>query len=184
MRLRRELWCAGAILLVGFAAGWLEGARMVTTPHAAEDSSAIGKIPPPPRLFLEIAGRNATVFALLLTGLITAGVSAALVLALNGVALGLLVGSALSAGRDAYVLATLLVPHGLIEMAALGVAGAVGLRGWPVARRALHTGGPGLPRELATLRGPMLFGFIALLLAAVIESTVTRGFLLDALLAG
>lgn len=171
-------------MLVGFAAGQLAGARTVTTPHVAEESPAIGQIPRPPRLFLEIAGRNTTVFALLLTGLVTAGLSAALVLALNGIAVGLLVGSALSAGRDAFVLATLLVPHGLIEMPAFVVAGAVGLRGWRVARRALQTGDPELPPELATLGGPILFGFIALLLAAVIESTVTRGFLLDALGSG
>ncbi len=184
MQLRNELWFAGGVLLMGCAAGTLTGARTIRSPHANAVSSTPDSIPSPPRLFLQIAGRNAIVFVLLLTGVCTAGVTTTLVLALNGALLGMLVSAALSAGRDAFVLATLLVPHSVIEMAAFVVAGAVGMRGWRIAWRALRTGHPGLSHEVVTLGRPIVFGLIALLCAAAIESTVTRWFLLDALRSG
>ena len=168
-------------MLVGFTGGALAGVGMIPPAHGNAVSSTTEQIPSPPRLFLQIAGRNTTVFALLLTGVATAGVTAGLVLALNGVLLGMLVATALAAGRDPFVLATLLVPHGVIEMGAFMIAGAVGLRGWRVARRALQKGDPGLPEELAILGRPILFGLLVLWCAAAIESTVTRWFLLDAL---
>jgi stage II sporulation protein M len=184
VRLRNELWFAGGVLLMSFTLGTLTGARMVRSVPAGSVYTGAAEIPAPSRLFLQIAARNTTVFVLLLTGVATAGVTAGIVLALNGLLLGMLVGTALSTGRDALVLATLLVPHGVIEMGAFVVAGAAGLRGWRIARRALQTGDPGLWQELAMLGRPVAFGFIALLVAAGIESTVTRWFLLDALGSG
>ena len=116
--------------------------------------------------------------------MVTAGVTTSIVLALNGALLGMLVATAQSAGRDTLVLAALLLPHGIIEMAAFVVAGAVGLRGWQVARHALQTGDPGLSGELTMVGRPVAFGIAALLAAAAIESTVTRWFLLNVLGAG
>ena len=184
MQLKNELWFAGGVLLMSFTVGMFTGARMVRSAPAGSVSTGAEEIPAPPRLFLQIAARNTTVFALLLTGMGTAGVTTGLVLALNGLLLGMLVSTALFAGRDALVLATLLVPHGVIEMAAFVVAGAAGLRGWRIARRALQTGAPGLRQELAMLARPVAFGLIALLVAAGIESTLTRWFLLAALRSG
>jgi stage II sporulation protein M len=181
VQLRNELWFAGGLLLMGFIAGTATGARMVSSAPVSSMSTGAEEIPAPPRLFLQIAARNTTVFVLLLTGVCTAGVTTSLMLALNGALLGMLVDTALSAGRDAFVLATLLVPHGVIEMTAFAVAGAVGLRGWRIALRALQTGDPGLRQELAILERPVVFGLVALVVAAGIESTVTRWFLLGAL---
>lgn len=184
MRLRNELCVAGGVWLLGLAGGAVVGAGNAPNGPVHAEPSPPAQVPSPPRLFLQIAARNVTVFVILLTGLFTAGVSATLLLAWNGIGLGLLVGAAWSAGRDAVVLAALLVPHGVAETVALAIAGAVGMRGWRIARRALRTGDPGLGHELVGLGRPIGFGMLVLLCAAAIESTVTRAILLGALRVG
>lgn len=122
-------------------------------------------------VFWFVLGRNASVYLWLLSGLVSAGAVTFVVLLYNGMHLGLTIGFALQSGLPPGLLVDLLLTHGVLEMGAFFIAGAVGLQGarlaWAWSR---------LRREsLRALRlGPvLLFGLCALTAAAAIEAFVT-----------
>lgn len=75
----------------------------------------------------EILTNNIQVTFLAFAGGITAGVVTALVLVLNGVLIGVLGGVAVAVGNGR-VFTELVVPHGVLELSCIVVAGAAGLR--------------------------------------------------------
>ncbi len=122
-------------------------------------------------LFLFIFGRNVTVYCWLLAGLLTGGASAFLVLLTNGVMLGQTIGFAEDAGAAPADIAGLLLPHGMLEVGALCIAGAVGLQGLRLIRRWPDAGW----QTVKALRLGLVaaYGIGALAVAAGIETVVT-----------
>jgi stage II sporulation protein M len=185
--MRRELAVAAAILAIGALSGWLTVHHMVPAVGvpAVSPSNTTGPTPleQPAPLFAKIALRNLTVFGLLLSGVFTLGITSAAVLGYNGVALGGLMATVLQSGMPPATLAVLLLPHGLLELAAFVVAGAVGLRGWTIGREAMRSGSFEPGGSLPHLRRLIAIGVTAVLTAALIESTVTRHLLVGSLAA-
>lgn len=124
-------------------------------------------------LFAFVLTRNLTVYLWLLTGILCAGVSTFLVLAGNGLMLGQVVGAGVASGLPAGALADLLLTHGVLEIGALCIAGAVGFQGlW----LALHWSRGGWSAVRALRLGWVLaFGLAALTVAAGVEAFVTTG---------
>ena len=181
--MRNEVSVAVSALVLGGVSGWLGVALLAAiagdTPSAVVAASPVQpNVPPPGFLFLGIVGRNMTVFGLLLTGVLTWGVTSLSTLVFNGLALGGLMASSLRGGMPTGTLAALLLPHGIIELGAFVTAGAIGLRGWSIGRQAMRTGR--FDVDLVALRGPATIAGAAILVAAAIESTVTRHLLLAA----
>jgi uncharacterized membrane protein SpoIIM required for sporulation len=75
----------------------------------------------------EILTNNIQVTFLAFAGGITAGVLTAVILVFNGALIGVLAGVA-AAGGNGQVFAELVVPHGVLELSCIVVAGAAGLR--------------------------------------------------------
>lgn len=123
------------------------------------------------RLFAFILGRNGMVYCWLLTGLLCGGVSTFLVLAGNGLVLGQAIGAATASGMPASAVVDLLLTHGVLEVGAFCVAGAVGFQGlWLL----LHWAKSGRQavRQLR-LGWVFAFGAVALTVAAGVEAFVT-----------
>lgn len=122
-------------------------------------------------VFWFILGRNASVYLWLLSGLVSAGAVTFVILLYNGVQLGLTVGFALQSGLPPRLLVDLLLTHGVLEMGAFFVAGAVGLQGarlaWAWSRLRLDS------LRALRLGAVLLFGLCALTTAAAIEAFVT-----------
>ncbi len=180
---RSELTIALTIVVTAFGLGW----AIVATHSASADStfassvehdSPPADIPAPGPLFAKIAGRNLTVLAFLLSGLFTFGLMSATVLAHNGFALGGLIRNSLAMGMEPIVLAGLILPHGVLELTAFVLAGALGLRGWSFGRDALRSG----RWKFEGVRTTTVVSVAAVVMAAVIESTITRHILLTTVL--
>ena len=180
---RSELTIAVAIVIAGFGLGWgivatLSGSTHATSPSSVEQGSPPPDIPAPGPLFVMIARRNLTVLAFLLSGLFTFGLMSAAVLAHNGFALGGLIRNSLAMGMEPNVLAGLILPHGVLELTAFVLAGALGLRGWSLGRDAVRSG----RWEFAGVRTTTVVSVAAIVVAAVIESTITRHIILTSAL--
>jgi len=122
-------------------------------------------------LFSFILRRNLSVYLLLLLGLASAGLVTFVVLLGNGIAVGQVIGLAKSSGISNGMLADLLITHGVLELGAFCIAGAVGFQGFLLA-----IGRTNFDREaLRTLRPGLVLGFgvVALAVAAAIEAFVT-----------
>ena len=129
------------VLVVGLAAGiaiaeWIHAMPAESPPPERADGhpaagTPVGRVAEPAgwELFTFILRRNMTVFLVLLLGLVSAGLVTIVVLLGNGIAIGQLVGFARASGMSPEDVAYLLLPHGVLELGALCVAGAVGLRG-------------------------------------------------------
>ena len=182
---RSELAVALTIIATAFGLGW----GIVATHSGSADpdlllASSIESGPPPPDipapgpLFAMIAGRNLTVLAFLLSGLFTFGLMSASVLAYNGFALGGLVRNSLAMGMEPVVLAGLILPHGVLELTGFVLAGAIGLQGWSLGRNAMRSG----RWQFGGVRTTVAVSVGAVMVAAVIEATITRHILLTAAL--
>ncbi len=172
-----------AIVVAGFGLGWgivatLSSSTDSTFASSVEQGSPPLDIPAPGPLFVMIAGRNLTVLAFLLSGLLTFGLMSATVLAHNGFALGGLIRNSLAMGMEPKVLAALILPHGVLELTAFVLAGALGLRGWSLGREAMRSG----RWDFAGVRTTTVVSVTAVVVAAVIESTMTRHILLTSAL--
>lgn len=122
-------------------------------------------------VFLFILGRNTAVYLWLLTGLLSAGAVTFVVLLYNGIQLGLTIGFAQQAGMPAGVMTDLLLTHGVLELGAFFVAGAVGFQGLRLATGWSRMGRASFSAlRLGTV---LLFGLCALTGAAAIETFVT-----------
>ena len=163
------------VLLVGLGAGiaiaeWISAMPSGPTPPVAADKPG-GEEPAGWELFAFILRRNMTVFLILLLGAVSAGTVTVVVLLGNGLALGQLIGLAGVSGMSHVDVALLLLPHGVLEMGALCVAGAVGLQGirFAVGISAVDR------RSFESLRlgAVLVFGLGALTAAAGVEAFVT-----------
>lgn len=185
--LAATVWAAGTgagVLVAERAGEWtLEHADSALDAAALEEvepdrdsdrESDRGAAPAQPSkgaVFLFILGRNTAVYLWLLTGLLSAGAVTFVVLLYNGIQLGLTIGFAQQAGMPAGVMTDLLLTHGVLELGAFFVAGAVGFQGFRLA-----TGWSRLGRaSFSALRlgTVLLFGLCALTGAAAIETFVT-----------
>ena len=171
--------CSVGVVLIGMLAGiaiadWISSMPAQTMPRNLTDFRAETVDKSGWELFWFILRRNMTVFVMLLLGVVSAGAVTVVVLLANGIALGQLIGLAKGAGMSNAAVASLIVPHGVLELGALCVAGAVGLKGVRLAFgiRALAW------ESLKSLRvgTVMAFGLGALAAAAAIEAFVTVEF--------
>ncbi|MCY3840078.1 MAG: stage II sporulation protein M [Gammaproteobacteria bacterium] len=166
---------AVSVLVVGLAAGiaiaeWVNAMPAGSTPPVVSHRPP-GTEPAGWELFAFILRRNLTVFLMLLLGVLSAGLVTIVVLLGNGLAVGQLIGFARTSGMSHADVAYLLLPHGVLELGALCIAGAAGLRGIGLAfgisafdRRALES------LRLGTV---LVFGLGALSAAAGVEAFVT-----------
>lgn len=155
------LFCTG--FLVGlFAVGPSpDQSRSFTTPESAG--------------ILTILQFNIPVFVLLLSGVVTLGLTTVASVFLNGVLLGLTVAQALNSGMPLHVVVALVAPHALLELPALWLSSAVGLRVSVTVVRYLREKRD-VALTLPEIRRMLRLSVVALLgwlLAAIIESEVT-----------
>jgi uncharacterized membrane protein SpoIIM required for sporulation len=109
------LWGATNPALGGLATGMATSADLGLPGEVSATASA------------EILTNNIQVTFLAFAGGITAGVLTAVILVFNGALIGVLGGVA-AAGGNGQVFAELVVPHGVLELSCIVVAGAAGLR--------------------------------------------------------
>lgn len=167
--------CAVLLLLVGVVGGtavadWINAMPTETMPSIKSDRR-IGPGRSGWELFAFILRRNMTVYVVLLLGVVSAGLVTIVVLVGNGMAVGQLIGFAKAGGMSSVDVANLLLPHGVLELGTLCIAGAVGLRGIPLAFRIWA-----LNRQLLKslrLGAVLVFGLGALTAAAGVEAFVT-----------
>ena len=168
--------CSVGVLLVGMLAGiaiadWISSMPAQAMPRNLTDVRAETVDKSGWELFWFILRRNMTVFVILLLGVVSAGAVTVVVLLANGIALGQLIGLAKGAGMSNAAVASLIVPHGVLELGALCVAGAVGLQGVRLAFE-IRSLGWGSLRSLR-VGTVMAFGLGALAAAAAVEAFVT-----------
>ncbi len=116
--LRRELQVATGLFAVGLPIGGFWWAP------ALEAGIRVPTEAPDPTHF---AVNNLGVTLFMLAGVVLLGVTSVVGLLSNGMQLGGLVGSAVGGGADPLTVVLFLLPHGVVELPALWLAGAVGL---------------------------------------------------------
>lgn len=163
------------VLLAGVAVGiavaeWINAMPAGATPAVVGDAPR-GADPGGWELFEFILRRNMTVFLMLLLGVVSAGLVTVVVLLGNGLALGQLIGFAGASGMSRVDVAHLLLPHGVLELGALCVAGAVGLQGIRLAFRISYFDRCSF--KSLRLGAVLVFGLGALAAAAAVEAFVT-----------
>ena len=125
-------------------------------------------------LFLFIWSRNVSVYIWLLMGLLSAGAVTFVVLLMNGITLGQTIASAVWSGVPVSAVGELLLPHGVLEIGAFCIAGAVGFQGLRFALGRLQVSREGIrPLRLGLVAA---FGVCALAVAAGVEAFVTIEF--------
>jgi len=123
------------------------------------------------RYFLTILTSNLAVYAWLLMGIVSGGLTTVAILTFNGILIGQAAVVATQLGASGITLALLSLPHGVPELAAFVLASAVGLQGPALIRAWLrHANGTELLRSLWR---PALLGLPLLAAAAGIEVRVT-----------
>lgn len=147
---------------------WLQAAE---TAKAAEPE--VAETAPATRFdeFLFILSRNLTVYVWLLAGLLSAGAITLLVLLANGVALGQTLGFALASGMPKSAVVDLLFTHGMLELGAFCIAGAVGFQGLRLAGDWSEKGWAMV--KSMPWKAVLAFGVGALTAAAGVEAVVT-----------
>ena len=123
--LRLYVPAAALVLGVSTIAGFLLGSAvpLESLPAAAGGGSG----PFPPLTTVDLAVNNLVAMLALLLGAVSLGLVTLFGLVLNGLVIGVVIGIAVQQ-VDPLVVAMLLVPHGVLEIPALLVASAVGLR--------------------------------------------------------
>ncbi|WP_276271357.1 stage II sporulation protein M [Haloarcula litorea] len=160
----------GASTLAGFLLGSAIPIESLPTPEAGGSNPFF-----PDRLTtVSIAVNNLRAMLVMLLGAVSIGIVTVFGLVLNGLLIGVVVALAVQELSPVVVLA-LLVPHGVIEIPALLVVAAVGLRFARLTVRYLR----GLEEELVTRRDLREAGWLVavaavlILVAAYVEATVT-----------
>ena len=123
--LRLYVPAAALVLGVSTIAGFVLGSAvpLESLPAAAGGGSG----PFPPLTTVDLAVNNLVAMLALLLGAVSLGLVTLFGLVLNGLVIGVVIGIAVQQ-VDPLVVAMLLVPHGVLEIPALLVASAVGLR--------------------------------------------------------
>ncbi|PSQ43910.1 hypothetical protein BRD17_05285 [Halobacteriales archaeon SW_7_68_16] len=119
---------------------------------------------------------NTVVFSLILLGGATFGISGIFFLFTTSAALGAGIRTAVLAGFDAPTIVLLVVPHAILELPAFFIAAAIGFDvAWRITSYLRGVRSKPMCRERAwEYATVVVIGYVALALAAVIESTVTR----------
>ena len=157
--------------LVGFALGSAVPLEALPTPEQTGTGS--GSIFPP-LTTSAIAINNLVAMGVLLLGAVSIGLLTIFGLVLNGVLIGAVVGIAVQQ-VDPVVVAALIVPHGILEIPALLIVSAIGLRFGRLTVRYIR----GLEDELVTRRDLREAGWLVavsallIVVAAYIEATLT-----------
>ena len=166
------LWVGGALLGFGVAAQ-VASTTTEAPPKAAEAAKPSG--PSGRELYFGILGRNLAVYAWLLCGLVSLGISTVAVTLFNGVHLGQTIALAAATGTSATSVAWLILPHGVLEVSAFLLAAALGMLGPRLAHAWLSNDGRfgAQCRQLARLWPIATLGAVALVVAAGIETYIT-----------
>ena len=178
------LWTSGSLLGFGFATHARSNEHNQRQPIAAIEEANEPSVPAAPikqaspvgkDLYFGILGRNLSVYAWLLCGLVSLGISTVVVTLFNGIYLGQTLGIASASGAEARSMAWLLLPHGILEVSAFLLAAAVGILGLRLARVWLTkpTLLPVEMRGVVRLWPVAALGAAALVVAAGIETFVT-----------
>lgn len=167
------VWLGGTALgySIMASAGEFSPLEAETVDASEAEKTAAGEEMTSWRLFAFILGRNGMVYCWLLTGLLCGGVSTFLVLAGNGLVLGQAIGAATASGMPPGAVVDLLLTHGVLEVGAFCVAGAVGFQGLWLLLHWSKTGRQAV-RQLR-LGWVFAFGAVALTVAAGVEAFVT-----------
>ena len=123
--LRLYVPAAALVLGVSTIAGFLLGSAVPLESLPAAAGGGTG--PFPPLTTVDLAVNNLVAMLALLLGAVSLGLVTLFGLVLNGLVIGVVIGIAVQQ-VDPLVVAMLLVPHGVLEIPALLVASAVGLR--------------------------------------------------------
>lgn len=157
----------------GAAGGLVPGAlRGVTDPHPG--GADLGLSPAASAAFsARILTNNIQVAFLAFAGGITAGLLTAVALVVNGTLVGVVTGLAFGAGNGSR-LVQLVVPHGVLELSCIVVAGAAGLRmGWAIVDPGRRRRGDALASEARGAVELVLGTAVWLVVAGVVEGFVT-----------
>jgi len=169
-----RLYASVAALVLGAStvAGFLLGSAVPIDALPTAEGGGTG--PFPPLTTVDLAVNNLVAMVALSLGAVSLGLITLLGLVLNGLLIGAVVGIAVQQ-VDPLVVAMLIVPHGVLEIPALLVASAVGLRfAWLTVRYIR-----GLEETLVTRRdlreagGLLLFSALLIVVAAYIEANLT-----------
>jgi len=164
---------AALILGVSTVAGFLLGSAVPVESLSTTESGGSSPLFPP-LTTLGLATNNLTAMLVLLLGAVSIGLVTLLGLVVNGLLIGAVVGIAVQQ-VDPLVVAMLIVPHGVLEIPALLIASAIGLR---FARRTVRYI-RGLEPDLVTRRDLCEAGWLVavaavlIVVAAYIEANVT-----------
>lgn len=181
-RARRWFVLASVGLLVaGALAGWLAvmlrpDLRASLIPASGFDQLARGEVhslPSSPWLSWALMSNNIKVAAVAFLGGALAGVPTALVLAANGWMLGSIAAAVHLGGYD-YAFWTLIVPHGVLELSVIVIAGACGLYvGNALLRPGLRKRGDALAHAALDTLGLAVGSAALLVIAGILEAFVS-----------
>ena len=166
------IWCG-----TGVAGTWLGAALGGGTPQVAQPFEArtflTAEEPPPNRAHQSfgIFARNFAVYALLLAGMVSGGLTTVFTLAFNGFLMGNMFGVASTVDIPIKAGVWLLAPHGVLELPLLFLAGAIGLQGPAAALAWIRGNAP--PWQSRRILFTALTGIPLLAVAAAIEGYLT-----------
>ncbi|MBX0285945.1 stage II sporulation protein M [Haloarcula salinisoli] len=170
--LRLYVPVAALVLGVSTVAGFLLGSAVPVESLPTTEGGGTG--PFPALTTVDLAVNNLTALVALSLGAVSLGLVTVLGLVLNGLLIGVVVGIAVQQ-VDPLVVAMLILPHGVLEIPALLVASAVGLRFGRLTVRYIR----GLEERLLTRRDLREAGWLLLcsalliVVAAYIEANLT-----------
>ena len=174
---RRWLWlyatAAASVLFGSAVVGFLLGSAVPVDSLAMADGGGSNGVFPP-LTTVDLAVNNLTAMVVLTLGAVSLGLVTLFGLVLNGLLIGAVVGIAVQT-LDPLVVAMLILPHGVLEVPALLIASAVGLRFARLTVRYIR----GLEDDLLTRRDLREAGWLVLtaalliVVAAYIEANVT-----------
>ena len=179
------LWVA-AVLLGGGAETYLSRGRFLQRAASNANASATYLWRPPRgavkdpapligkrALFVRIISHNMFVYLMLLLGVLSWGIPTVLTTASNAWALGWMIASAVATGVSPSIVAMVILPHGILEITGFTVGAAVGLQGWYYGTFAMRGQLQLTSRSVQTLLFYSGVGALILLIAAMVESSVT-----------
>lgn len=128
--------------------------------------------------FAEIFLNNIVVLALVLLGAVTFGLTSAFFLFTTGTSLGASIRIALAVGLDETTILMLILPHGLVELSAFVVAGAIGFdSAWrTIAYLSGRTDVVVSDECLRSYGALVVLCVVAIVVAALLEAVVTMPF--------
>jgi len=162
----------GVSALVGFALGSAVPIDAFPMPTGTESGGVF-----PPLTTVDLAVNNLTAMLVMLLGTVSLGLMTVLALVVNGLLVGAIVGIAVQRLAPLVIVA-LIVPHGVLEIPALLVVSAVGLRFARLTTRYIR----GLEDDLVTGRDLREAGWLVvvsaglIIVAAYIEANLTIRF--------